>query len=89
MLALNDMLRQQLALSGAFIESTRRHYKSVLESLGPANHKYTTLEDTKEVRNYTALKSEQVSTPDIFIFGYMLTFFISLSSSSALTGHPN
>ncbi|XP_056614948.1 uncharacterized protein C19orf44 homolog isoform X2 [Triplophysa dalaica] len=48
MLALNDMLRQQLALSGAFIESTRRHYTSVLESLGPANYKYTTLEDTKE-----------------------------------------
>ncbi|KAA0711907.1 hypothetical protein E1301_Tti013509 [Triplophysa tibetana] len=48
MLALNDMLRQQLALSGAFIESTRHHYTSVLESLGPANYKYTTLEDTKE-----------------------------------------
>ncbi|KAI7791202.1 uncharacterized protein C19orf44 homolog isoform X2 [Triplophysa rosa] len=48
MLALNDMLRQQLALTRAFIESTRHHYTSVLESLGPTNYKYTTLEDTKE-----------------------------------------
>ncbi|XP_051550655.1 uncharacterized protein C19orf44 homolog isoform X2 [Myxocyprinus asiaticus] len=46
--ALNDMLRQQLALTRAFIESTRHHYTSVLESLGPADYKYTTLEDTKE-----------------------------------------
>lgn len=78
MLALNDMLRQQLALSGAFIESTRRHYTSVLESLGPANYKYTTLEDTKEVRNYTALKSEQVSTPDIYFWLFVNVLYFSL-----------
>nr|XP_001337233.2 uncharacterized protein C19orf44 homolog [Danio rerio] len=46
--ALNDMLRQQLGLTRAFIESTRHHYTSVLESLGPADYKYTTLQDTKE-----------------------------------------
>ncbi|XP_051977974.1 uncharacterized protein C19orf44 homolog [Xyrauchen texanus] len=46
--ALNDMLRQQLALTRAFIESTRHHYTSVLDSLGPADYKYTTLDDTKE-----------------------------------------
>lgn len=48
MFALNDMLRQQLALTRSFIDSTRRHYKSVLESLEPADYKYTTLQDTKE-----------------------------------------
>ncbi|KAK9967164.1 hypothetical protein ABG768_001576 [Culter alburnus] len=45
--ALNDMLRQQLALTRSFVDSTRRHYRSVLESLGP-DYKYTTLQDTKE-----------------------------------------
>lgn len=48
--ALNDMLRQQLALTRAFIDSTRRHYTSVIESLEPADYKYTTLEEAKEVR---------------------------------------
>ncbi|XP_058616525.1 uncharacterized protein C19orf44 homolog isoform X2 [Onychostoma macrolepis] len=47
--ALNDMLRQQLELTRGFIDSTRRHYTSVIESLGPADYKYTTLEDTKEI----------------------------------------
>ncbi|XP_026120103.1 uncharacterized protein C19orf44-like isoform X1 [Carassius auratus] len=47
-LALNDMLRQQLALTRGFIDSTRRHYTSMIESLEPADYKYTTLEDTKE-----------------------------------------
>ncbi|XP_073700421.1 uncharacterized protein C19orf44 homolog [Garra rufa] len=46
--ALNDMLRQQLALTRAFIDSTRRHYTSVIESTEPADYKYTTLEETKE-----------------------------------------
>nr|XP_055073890.1 uncharacterized protein C19orf44 homolog [Misgurnus anguillicaudatus]XP_055073892.1 uncharacterized protein C19orf44 homolog [Misgurnus anguillicaudatus]XP_055073893.1 uncharacterized protein C19orf44 homolog [Misgurnus anguillicaudatus]XP_055073894.1 uncharacterized protein C19orf44 homolog [Misgurnus anguillicaudatus]XP_055073895.1 uncharacterized protein C19orf44 homolog [Misgurnus anguillicaudatus] len=48
MLALNDMLRQQLALTRAFIDTTRRHYTSVMEALGTGDYKYTTLEDTKE-----------------------------------------
>lgn len=57
-IALNDMLRQQLALTRSFIDSTRRHYKSVHESLGPADYKYTTLQDTKEVRtHFTAMTS--------------------------------
>lgn len=47
-LALNDMLRQQLALTRGFIDSTRRHYTSMIRSLEPADYKYTTLEDTKE-----------------------------------------
>ncbi|KAK2906630.1 hypothetical protein Q8A67_005615 [Cirrhinus molitorella] len=46
--ALNDMLRQQLALTRAFVDSTRRHYTSVIEAMEPADYKYTTLEDTKE-----------------------------------------
>lgn len=46
--ALNDMLRQQLDLTRACIDSIRRHYTSVIESLGHADYKYTTLEDTKE-----------------------------------------
>ncbi|XP_043078553.1 uncharacterized protein C19orf44 homolog isoform X2 [Puntigrus tetrazona] len=51
--ALNDMLRQQLNLTRAFIDSTRHHYTSVIESLGPADYKYTTLKDTKEfIRNH-------------------------------------
>lgn len=48
MLALNDMLRQQLALTRAFIDTTRRHYTSMTEALGTGDYKYTTLEDTKE-----------------------------------------
>ncbi|XP_055073892.2 uncharacterized protein C19orf44 homolog [Misgurnus anguillicaudatus] len=48
MLALNDMLRQQLALTRTFIDTTRRHYTSVMEALGTGDYKYTTLEDTKE-----------------------------------------
>ncbi|XP_072516483.1 uncharacterized protein C19orf44 homolog isoform X2 [Salminus brasiliensis] len=46
--ALNDMLRQQLALTRSFIESSRHLHHAMVESLGPANYTYTTLEDTKE-----------------------------------------
>ncbi|XP_060797298.1 uncharacterized protein C19orf44 homolog isoform X2 [Neoarius graeffei] len=46
--ALNDMLRQQLTLTRSFIQSSRHLHRAMLESLGPADYRYTTLEDTKE-----------------------------------------
>ncbi|XP_039622946.1 uncharacterized protein C19orf44 homolog [Polypterus senegalus] len=46
--ALNDMLRQQLALTRQFIESSQQMYSSVLQSLGPDDYHYTTLEETKQ-----------------------------------------
>ncbi|XP_046712861.1 uncharacterized protein C19orf44 homolog [Silurus meridionalis] len=46
--ALNDMLRQQLTLTTNFIQSSRHLHRAMLESLGPADYRYTTLEDTKE-----------------------------------------
>ncbi|XP_053490492.1 uncharacterized protein C19orf44 homolog isoform X2 [Ictalurus furcatus] len=48
--ALNDMLRQQLTLTRSFIQSSRHLHQAMLESLGPADYRYTTLEDTKEVK---------------------------------------
>ncbi|MCJ8737667.1 hypothetical protein PDJAM_G00026810 [Pangasius djambal] len=46
--ALNDMLRQQLTLTRSFVQSSRYLHQAMLESLGPADYRYTTLEDTKE-----------------------------------------
>ncbi|XP_020336000.1 uncharacterized protein C19orf44 homolog isoform X1 [Oncorhynchus kisutch] len=46
--ALNDMLRQQLALTKHFVQTSRHLHSSLLQSLGPADYTYTTLEDTKE-----------------------------------------
>ncbi|XP_058257389.1 uncharacterized protein C19orf44 homolog isoform X2 [Hemibagrus wyckioides] len=46
--ALNDMLRQQLTLTRNFIQSSRHLHQAMLESLGPADYRYTTLEDAKE-----------------------------------------
>nr|XP_046159874.1 uncharacterized protein C19orf44 homolog isoform X2 [Oncorhynchus gorbuscha] len=45
---LNDMLRQQLALTKHFVQTSRHLHSSLLQSLGPADYTYTTLEDTKE-----------------------------------------
>ncbi|KAJ7993160.1 hypothetical protein DPEC_G00269540 [Dallia pectoralis] len=46
--ALNDMLRQQLSLTKHFVQTSRHLHSSLLQSLGPADYSYTTLEDTKE-----------------------------------------
>nr|XP_046246684.1 uncharacterized protein C19orf44 homolog isoform X2 [Scatophagus argus] len=46
--ALNELLKQQLAMTRRFIESSRRLHSSLVQSLEPPNYKYTTLEDTKE-----------------------------------------
>ncbi|KAF3835644.1 hypothetical protein F7725_028202 [Dissostichus mawsoni] len=47
---LNEMLKQQLAMTQRFIDSSRHLHCSLLQSLGPPNYRYTTLEDTKEAR---------------------------------------
>ncbi|XP_058509990.1 uncharacterized protein C19orf44 homolog isoform X2 [Solea solea] len=46
--ALNEMLKQQLAMTRRFIESSQRIHSSLVQSLEPPNYRYTTLEDTKE-----------------------------------------
>lgn len=47
--ALNEMLKQQLAMTRRYIESSRRLHSSLVQSLEPPNYRYTTLEETKEV----------------------------------------
>ncbi|XP_038572746.1 uncharacterized protein C19orf44-like isoform X2 [Micropterus salmoides] len=46
--ALNEMLKQQLAMTRRYIESSRRLHSSLVQSLEPPNYRYTTLEETKE-----------------------------------------
>ncbi|CAL8255812.1 unnamed protein product [Merluccius merluccius] len=46
--ALNDMLRQQLAMTRQFVQTSRHLHNSVVQGLGPADYTYTTLEDTKQ-----------------------------------------
>ena len=48
MLALHDMLKQQLDLTRQFVESQKYLYQSFTESM-ESSYKYTTLEDTKKV----------------------------------------
>ncbi|TDH08264.1 hypothetical protein EPR50_G00096010 [Perca flavescens] len=51
--ALNEMLKQQLAMTRCFIERGRHLHSSLVQSLGPPNYRYTMLEDTKEyIRTY-------------------------------------
>ncbi|XP_052103414.1 uncharacterized protein C19orf44-like isoform X2 [Mytilus californianus] len=47
MLALHDMLKQQLDLTKQFIQSQKYLYKSFTDSM-ETTHKYTTLEDTRQ-----------------------------------------
>ncbi|XP_031174247.2 uncharacterized protein C19orf44 homolog isoform X1 [Sander lucioperca] len=47
-LALNEMLKQQLAMTRCFIERGRHRHFSLVQGLGPPNYRYTMLEDTKE-----------------------------------------
>uniref|UniRef100_A0A3Q1GKD8 DUF4614 domain-containing protein n=1 Tax=Acanthochromis polyacanthus TaxID=80966 RepID=A0A3Q1GKD8_9TELE len=55
--ALNEMLKQQLALTRRFIESSRHLHSSLVKSLEPPNYKYTRLEDTKQrVRKHRSPK---------------------------------
>ncbi|XP_054644847.1 uncharacterized protein C19orf44 homolog isoform X2 [Dunckerocampus dactyliophorus] len=57
MLTLNDMLRQQLAMTRRFIESSRHQHASLLQSLGPPSYRYATLEDTMQyIRKHTHTK---------------------------------
>ncbi|XP_078115592.1 uncharacterized protein C19orf44 homolog isoform X2 [Sander vitreus] len=46
--ALNEMLKQQLAMTRCFIERGRHRHFSLVQGLGPPNYRYTMLEDTKE-----------------------------------------
>jgi hypothetical protein len=48
-IALNDMLRQQLALTTQFIETQRRLHDNYVNMLH-SDFQYTTLEDTKKVK---------------------------------------
>ncbi|XP_072294755.1 uncharacterized protein C19orf44 homolog [Eucyclogobius newberryi] len=41
-----ESLRQQLALTSHFINSSQEHHTQALGGLGPPNYRYTTLEDT-------------------------------------------
>jgi len=46
-LALNDMLRQQLQLTTQFLESQKHMHRVLISSQDPSGQNYTTLEDTK------------------------------------------
>ncbi|KAJ3599043.1 hypothetical protein NHX12_033006 [Muraenolepis orangiensis] len=46
--ALNDMLRQQLAMTRQFVQASRGLHSSAVQGLGPPDYTYTTLEDTKQ-----------------------------------------
>uniref|UniRef100_A0A3Q1CHZ6 DUF4614 domain-containing protein n=1 Tax=Amphiprion ocellaris TaxID=80972 RepID=A0A3Q1CHZ6_AMPOC len=46
--ALNEMLKQQLALTRRFIESSRHLHSRLVKSLEPPDYRYTRLEDTKQ-----------------------------------------
>ncbi|KAM7012017.1 uncharacterized protein C19orf44 homolog [Tautogolabrus adspersus] len=53
--ALNEILKQQLAMTRRIIESNRQLHSSLVQSLEPPNYRYTTLEDTKEyIRKHRA-----------------------------------
>lgn len=51
-----EVLKQQLATARRFIESSRQLHSSMLRSLEPPDYRYTTLEDTREVKLDTHCK---------------------------------
>ncbi|XP_068445778.1 uncharacterized protein C19orf44 homolog [Clinocottus analis] len=64
--ALNEMLKQQLAMMKWFIESRRHLHSSLLQSLGPPNYRYTTLEDTKEyIRKHRSPKLKMEALEEV------------------------
>lgn len=52
MLALHEMMKMQLQLVQNFVDIQRRMYQSCKDGL-KYDHKYTTLEDTKEVSKFS------------------------------------
>ncbi|XP_075997781.1 uncharacterized protein C19orf44 homolog isoform X4 [Genypterus blacodes] len=57
MFALNEMLRQQLALTRQFIERSRYLHFCLVESMGHPDYKYTNLEETMQhIRKHRAPK---------------------------------
>lgn len=54
MLALNDMIKQQLSLSRQFLDMQKGMHKNVMDSI-ERDHVYTTYEDTKAVRSGLSL----------------------------------
>ncbi|XP_028857646.1 uncharacterized protein C19orf44 homolog isoform X2 [Denticeps clupeoides] len=64
--ALNDLLRQQLALSRHFIQSSHLLHSSLLGSLQP-EYRYTTLEETKEIirRHRSPKLTTEEATADV------------------------
>ncbi|XP_034036223.1 uncharacterized protein C19orf44 homolog [Thalassophryne amazonica] len=56
-IVLNNVLRQQLAMTKHFMESNHQLYSKIVQSIGPPDYKYTTLEDTEEyIRKHRALR---------------------------------
>ena len=57
MLALHDMLKQQLELTKSFLSSQQALYQSMSNTLDH-KYRYTTLQDTKKVCNYSPNKTK-------------------------------
>ena len=65
-IAMNEMLRHQIQLTSDFMTSQKKLYASLIggnepSSLSSSNHKYTTLEDTKEVNRMFYGNSRDIS----------------------------
>ena len=60
MLALNDMMKQQIDLSRQFLDMQRDMHKNIMGNI-EKEHYYTTLEETKQVMHLVVLMSARVS----------------------------